>query len=250
MWRRGSGWLSLVTDWAALRDVYGSAADIPALLRDAAATADWNAVAWQELWQRLYHQGSVSPASYAALPALAEIAASRTAVALDPALFLVAAIIASNDGSPAIDGIRDLYATELAALQPVAERKVALVRDRADVLWALEVLAALEDLSPWQRDLDRLANDEVELECPSCDDHVYLELVDGTLVATTDPDAVRNGHPVQTARRSELGPAEARLVMLSEAHGHSDVAREMLQLFGRAGCPHCGTWFAIADALP
>ncbi len=239
-----------MTNWQALRDVYGSASDIPELLRDAATTADWDAAVWQELWQRLCHQGSVSPASYAALPALAEIAASRTEVALDPALFLVAAIIASNDGPSAIDGIRDLYVTELAALRPIAERKIALVSHRADALWALEVLAALEDLSPWQRELDRLANDEVELECPSCDDHVYLELVDGTLVATTDPDAVRDGQPVQKARRSDLGPAEARLVALSEAHGHSDVAREMLQLFGRAGCPHCGTWFTIADALP
>ena len=248
--RRGSGWLSLVTDWAALRDVYGSAADIPALLRDAAATADWNAVAWQELWQRLYHQGSVSPASYAALPALAKIAASRTEVALDPALFLLAAIIASDDAPSAIDGARSVYAAELAALRPVAEGKVALVRDRADVLWALEVVAALEDLSPWQRDLDRLANDEVELECPSCGDYIYLGLVDGALVATTGPDAVPDGQRVQQAPPSDLGPAEARLVTLSEARGHPDVAREMLQFFGRAGCPHCGTWFPIPDALP
>ena len=222
----------------------------PALLRDAAATADWSAVAWHELWQRLYHQGSVSPASYAALPALAKIAASRTEVALDPALFRVAAIIASNDAPSAIDGARGVYAAELAALRPGAEGKVALVRDRADVLWALKVVAALEDLSPWQRDLDRLANDEVELECPSCGDYIYLELVDGALVAATGSDGVHDGQPVQQAPPSDLGPAKARLVTLSEANGHPDVAREMLQLLGRAGCPHCGTWFPIPDGLP
>ncbi len=131
----------------------------------------------------------------------------------------------------------------------MAEGKVALVRDRADVLWVLEVVAALEDLSPWQRELDRLANDEVEVECPSCSDYIYLELVDSALVATTGPDAVPDGQPVQQAPPSDLGPAEARLVTLSEAHGHTDVAREMLQLFGRARCPHCGTWFGIIDAL-
>ncbi len=193
---------------------------------------------------------SVSPASYAALPALAKTAASRTEVALDPALFLVAAIIASNDAPSAIDGARGVYAAELAALRPVAEGKVALVRDRADVLWALEVVAAIEDLSPWQRDLDRLANDEVELECPSCGDYIYLGLVDGALMATTGPDGVHDGQPVQQAPPSDLGPAEARLVTLSEAHGHTGVASEMLRFFGRAGCPHCGTWFPIPDALP
>src|SRR4051794_32991558 len=136
---RGSrGWLAvLVTDWQGVRDVYGSAADIPALLRDAASTNDWDAEAWQELWGRLYHQGSVAPASYLALPALAAIAASRVDVDLAPALFLAAAIISSTDGPPETDGVRGRYAADLALLRPVAEHKLALVSDRRDALWAL-----------------------------------------------------------------------------------------------------------------
>ncbi|WP_051275041.1 hypothetical protein [Cellulomonas sp. URHD0024] len=237
-----------MTDWQAVRDVYGSAADIPALLRDAASTNDWDARAWQELWGRLYHQGSVAPASYVALPALAEIAASRADVALDPALFLAAAIISSNDGPPEIDGVRGRYAAELALLRPVAARKLALVSDRGDVLWALQVVAALEDLSPWQRHLEGLAGEELELECPLCDDHIFLEFLGGTLVATADPDAAGRGVPVQAAASDGLDSGEARLLTLCQEYGKAAVAGELLQLFGRASCPYCRASFSIARA--
>jgi hypothetical protein len=79
-----------VIDWHGVRDVYGSAADIPVLLEAAAASTDWEAPAWQELWSRLYHQGSVAPASYAALPRLAQVATGRPEVAVDPGNVLVA----------------------------------------------------------------------------------------------------------------------------------------------------------------
>ncbi len=131
--------------------------------------------------------GSVAPASYAALPRLAQIASERPDVAIDPSLFLFASIISSIDGPPEIATVRELYATEIADLVPVADHKLDLVSDRADVVYALQTVAALENLSPWQRWLEGPPNEEVELECPSCGDHVYLELVGGELVATIDP---------------------------------------------------------------
>lgn len=244
-----SGWLSLVTDWHALHDIYGSAAGIPALLDEAASATEWDAPAWQELWGRLYHQGSVAPASYAALPSLSRIAASRAELPLDPALFLAGFILASNSGPPEMAGVRRLYADHIAALRPVAEHKLGLLSGRADVVYSLEVLAALEDLSIWQRDLERVATGELELECPWCDDYVYVGLHDGGLVAASDPDALADGQPVQPADAAGLGTAEARLLELCLAHNHTDVAAELLQLFGQAPCPHCGAAFFIADAL-
>lgn len=239
-----------MTDWNALRDVYGSAADIPALLDDAASATEWDAPAWEELWGRLYHQGTVAPASYAALPALAEIATSRAELALDPALFLAGSVIAAKEGPPEIGDVRGVYAAQIMALRPIAEHKLELVTERADVLYALEVIAAFEDLSVWQRNLGGLAGEEIELECPSCDDHIYLELVDGALAATADPEAVHDGRPVQPADPAALGTAETRLLALCRAHNHAAVALELLQLFGRAPCPHCGLSFSVADALP
>ena len=63
-----------MTDWQGLRDVYGSAAGVPALLDEAASVMDWDTPVWGELWPRQCHEGTVAPASDAALPDLARIA--------------------------------------------------------------------------------------------------------------------------------------------------------------------------------
>ncbi|WP_146841739.1 hypothetical protein [Cellulomonas composti] len=237
-----------MVDWQSLRDIYGSAGEIPGLLEAAASSTQWEAPVWEDLWQRLYHQGSVAPASYAALPRLAQIASERPDVAIDPSLFLFASIISSIDGPPEIATVRELYATEIADLVPVADHKLDLVSDRADVVYALQTVAALENLSPWQRWLEGPPNEEVELECPSCGDHVYLELVGGELVATIDPDDTTHGRPVQAERPGNLPAPEARLFDLCVSHGHADVAGWLLRLFGRVTCPHCEAEFHTASA--
>ncbi len=50
----------LMVDWQNLRDIYGSAVEVPNLLEAAASSTQWHAPAWQDLWQRLY-QRHVSP---------------------------------------------------------------------------------------------------------------------------------------------------------------------------------------------
>jgi hypothetical protein len=243
-------WLAVVmVDWRQLRDVYGSASDVPLLLEDTAASTDWNAPCWQELWSRLYHQGSVAPASYAALPRLAEVAGARPDVAMDPALVLFASILAAADGRPETTDTRSRYAFAVAALIPVAEHKLDLVEDRTDIIYALQAIAALEDLSVWQRQLHGLADEEVELECPACGDHIYLELVGDTIVATADPDDTRQGRVVRAAHPEDLAVPEARLLDLCQVHGHTRVAAELLHLFGQVTCPHCQTQFHVADAF-
>lgn len=238
-----------MTDWRDLLDVYGSAAEVPALLEEAASVTDWDAPVWRELWGRLCHQGTVTQASYAALPSLARIAEARPNVALDPALFLAADIVASTDGPPEIAEVRDRYAAQIYSLRPVAEHKLDLAHERADVIYALQTLAVFEDLSIWQRHLEGLVNEEVELECPSCDDHLYLELVQGEFVVTVDPDVATGHGSVRPARPDAIGPPEVRLLELCNAHNQDAVENHLLQLFGDAGCPTCGTRFTIAAAL-
>jgi len=238
-----------MTNWRDLRDVYGSAAEVPALLDQAASVTDWDAPVWRELWGRLYHQGTVAPASYAALPSLARIAEARPNVALDPALFLAASIVASTDGPPEIAEVRDRYAAQIDSLRPVAEHKLDLAHERADVIYALQTLAAFEDLSIWQRHLESLVNEEVELECPSCDDHLYLVLLQGEFVVTTDPDVATGHGSVRPATPDALGPSEVRLFELCNAHNQDAVEKQLLHLFGDAGCPTCRTRFTIAAAL-
>ncbi|MET9555972.1 HEAT repeat domain-containing protein [Streptomyces sp. NPDC006645] len=62
-------------DWSALTHAYGSAEDIPALLRAAgSADAGERATALEELVSSLCHQGSIYPATVAAVPFLARLA--------------------------------------------------------------------------------------------------------------------------------------------------------------------------------
>jgi hypothetical protein len=62
------------TDWAALSHAYGSAHDVPALIRGLASTDDDRRVgALDAMYSALVHQGSVYPASLAAIPHLVEI---------------------------------------------------------------------------------------------------------------------------------------------------------------------------------
>ncbi|HEY0797721.1 MAG TPA: hypothetical protein VGD50_01155, partial [Candidatus Baltobacteraceae bacterium] len=56
--------------WADLRHAYGSAADIPNLLRrlEAFPVQGEGEEIWPSLWSSLAHQGDVYPASFAAVP--------------------------------------------------------------------------------------------------------------------------------------------------------------------------------------
>ncbi|MFJ4843899.1 hypothetical protein [Streptomyces sp. NPDC088733] len=63
-----------MADWSRLHHAHGTAEDVPALLASVGPEAQhrW----WDDLWSRLWCQGTVSSASYATLPALAPAGAS------------------------------------------------------------------------------------------------------------------------------------------------------------------------------
>jgi len=65
--------------WSALHHAYGSAGDVPALLRRLAAHPSSSSdEPWRTLWSSLYHQGDIFPASFAAIPHIVD------AIACDP----------------------------------------------------------------------------------------------------------------------------------------------------------------------
>jgi hypothetical protein len=72
------------SEWAELRHAYGSAADIPALLRAIATTPAVSSTTegpWFELWSALCHQGDVYSASFAAVPHVIEILSTNLTTA-------------------------------------------------------------------------------------------------------------------------------------------------------------------------
>lgn len=188
-----------MTDWASLRDAYGSAEQVAALLAAAEQAGTGDGSAWDDLWGRLCHQGTVYSASYAALPALATMCLRHTAGGYSPALHLIAAVIASTDGPEDPASIRRRYAREIADLRPVAAANVQHAADDTDFIYGLEALMAVEDGGVWQRNLHYLANGELSLQCPSCDEDLLLDfddspvtvasVADGSLAGTRRPSA-------------------------------------------------------------
>ncbi|MFD1730368.1 hypothetical protein ACFSC4_03505 [Deinococcus malanensis] len=83
--------------WASLQHAYGSAADVPELLKALdgnPAPLDGKAEPWFSLWSALCHQGDVNTASYAALPYLVMDAARVPAHERLGHLHLAATIVA------------------------------------------------------------------------------------------------------------------------------------------------------------
>jgi hypothetical protein len=67
--------------WSDLRDAYGAAADIPALLRQLKElpSSEGEQEPWFSLWSALAHQGDVYSASFAAVPHVVQALASAPA---------------------------------------------------------------------------------------------------------------------------------------------------------------------------
>jgi hypothetical protein len=124
-------------DWSSLRDAYGPAGKLPAVL--AAASQDLRGghdsqSPWFQLWSALCHQGDVYSASYAALPILVAIAEERIGSPhqFDP-LFLVACIELSR-----LEGRGPPLPTPLEGAYKEATRRASALTSQAllDPLYA------------------------------------------------------------------------------------------------------------------
>lgn len=86
---------AMTVNWNELPHAYGAATDIPPLLlaaRTATPPASYKDEPWYSLWSALCHQGDVYWASYAALPELIDVAATRSDAVRGEAILLAASI--------------------------------------------------------------------------------------------------------------------------------------------------------------
>lgn len=67
--------------WGVLRHAFGPAADVPGVLRalEASPAPESNSAAWEQLWERVHHQGTVYDACCATVPHLVRIALATKA---------------------------------------------------------------------------------------------------------------------------------------------------------------------------
>jgi hypothetical protein len=241
---------STVTDWHALRDCYGPADDVPRLLDS--VTPDDSHPAWHELWSRLCHQGTVYPASFAALPRLESLARAWNGPQRDPLLHLAGAIVCSRDrvdvdGDPLgpLDGtIRKLHQLALECLED--DR-----RSELDFVYLLQAVRGLERDALWGIQLDGLAAGELPARCPACAVDLYVVVGEDGHFVTTDErlsqtDVVREAITPAEVPLHQPGEWMRRAAMKA---GQSHVAVQLGFLFGTSICSSCAAPFQIPEAV-
>jgi hypothetical protein len=222
--------------WRSLRDAYGAAGPVEALLER--ADTDDRAV-WDELWSRLYHQGTVYTASYAALPRLAELAARQDPSGFVEPLLLATCIVASTDGPEEPAAVRAGYADAIRTLHEVAEGLVPFAADDIDFIYRVQAVLATESDSVWATRLEALANHELEFACPSCEEQLSFGLETSPALVKQFDDASVGVTTVAPADSDRLTGSEARAYELATTHRRPHVARQLLDLFGVFECPAC-----------
>ncbi|MGP3691276.1 hypothetical protein ACTVZO_42575 [Streptomyces sp. IBSNAI002] len=243
-----------MTDWSQLTHAYGTAEDVPGLLE--AAGSDPEDPAWNELWSRLCHQGTVYPASYAALPPLTEKARRLTAADRTMPLLLAASIVASTDqpfGPPEPKGV---YAAETAELIELVEEALglpSLARSPQHYVELLEALLAFEGVEVWGEELHGLSGEEYEVPCPACETDNFVVFGEHGYFSTTDGlymnEAPEHRRDLQPAAASSLEGLAQRLHARALTDGQADVAHALTYVFGRAYCAECGELFRIDHAV-
>jgi hypothetical protein len=236
-----------MTNWGSLQTAYGSAEGIPALLVKAAAMGSGDHELWNELYGHLCHQGTVYSASYAALPALAQMSVQHEPGVDLGALDLGAAIIASKDGPEDRAVVRRRYGREIAEFHAVAERNLQHARDDMYFVYGLQALMAFEDGGVWQSDLEYLVNGEAALQCPSCDEDLLVDLdsPEPQLTSSSDDLGPRAVAPVEP----RASTVEGRLLALARSNNRPAVAAKLTFFFGTTVCPECDEPFSIPSAL-
>ncbi|MFF2616567.1 hypothetical protein [Kitasatospora sp. NPDC058046] len=241
-----------MTDWSRLHHAYGSAEDVPALLDRIAAEP--SAELWNDLWSALCHQGSVYPASFAALPWLADLAARGDRDQAVNAVVLAGAITAGADQLHEAGDVRAEHAAEIAGLLEAANRYLRTATDRGEYVHLLEAVLGFEGVAGWSEDLAwGLGSEEYEVSCPGCGAGLFIVFGERGHFSTGEDYALTDGdietRPLRPADPADLDGIGRRLHDLALADGQREVAHALTHVFGGATCPDCGTDFPVADRI-
>jgi hypothetical protein len=240
-----------VTDWSALKHAYGSATDIPAIL--AALTPDPRSEAWDELWGRICHQGTVYSASYAALPYLRELVAKWPPGDRAMPLSLAAAIVLPEAvDSSASRSIIEECAEVLPELRGLALEALAATDGAVNFVYVLQSALAFEHDAFWGRRLQRLVDGEFEGTCPVCDAYLYVAIGKYGFFVTAEewvnrPATIRV--PIQPASSDDLPDPGPWLLGQATSAGHEDVVSWIRHLFGTTTCPACSAGISVCKAI-
>ncbi|MFD9716769.1 hypothetical protein [Streptomyces sp. NPDC059076] len=238
-----------MTDWSQLKDAFGSAVGVPALLdRFEAAPSS----VWPELMDRLCPQlDSAFTASFAALPRLARIAAAQEPEQRSWALIAAGVIVSCARRSPDGSDIRTTHASTIAELAGLTDECLGAVLEPQTYVLLLQAALAFDGVTVWDELLDGLVEGEYEVSCPHCGVELFLTLGGAGHFSSTEEQGLDGGgrRPLRPKAPQDLrGPSE-RLHQRAMSDGHKEVAEAIAHLFGDAECGDCGTVFPVAERV-
>ncbi|MDX3548214.1 hypothetical protein PV729_37115 [Streptomyces europaeiscabiei] len=244
-----------MTDWSRLHHAYGTAEDVPELLD--AVGPDAQDPGWDELWSRLCHQGTVYSASYAALPALTEMARQWSAVDRRAPLYLAGSIVAGTDQRYGDEDPQVTYASQISDLAQLTEEALqdpGLADDPMSYVDLLSTLLSFQGVEVWGEQLDGLNDEEYEVPCPSCSAENFIAFGKYGFFSTTDSMYME---PSPTARQVPLLPQAPtaleglaqRLYSRALADGQPDIASKLTYVFGNAQCAECDAVFSVEETI-
>ncbi|MBP5861138.1 hypothetical protein QBA57_11940 [Streptomyces scabiei] len=244
-----------MTDWSRLHHAYGTAEDVPGLLD--AVGPDALDPLWNELWSRLCHQGTVYSASYAALPALTEMARRWSAADRQMPLCLAGSIVASTDRPYGGDDPQVAYASQISVLARLTEEALqdpGLTGNPASYVNLLGTLLSFQGVEVWGEQLDGLNDEEYEVPCPSCGTENFIVFGECGFFSTTDSMYMKASTsagqvPLRPHSPAALDGLGRRLHSRALADGQSDIARRLTYVFGDAQCAECDVVFSVAEAV-
>ena len=209
-------------DWAALEHAYGSAEDVPELLRTMESVdADEREAAMDELVSSLFHQGDVYSASAAALPYLARLALDGPGHRKE-LLWLVGGIAGGAGNQEERAAVRRAVAETLPELAALATDEDPGVRQA--VVWlitvaedaAIPLMPLLRARFDEERDADVRADVVTALGLLDLDDATRRARATALLEAAGEPAAVRLAAVTDLLRTAPL-PLPTDLVRLAAA---------------------------------
>lgn len=247
--RCAAGWMGAVTDWSAVRDACGPAGHVPPVLDRFAADPDG---VWPELMDHLCPQlDTAFPASFAALPRLAQIAAAAPPGGRAVVLLAAGAILSCAPPAGDPQGPLAFHAAPIGVLRALADRQLSRTCESGEYVDLLQALLSFEGVQGWDRCLGGLAGGEYEVDCPHCGVNIFVVLAEDGGFCCTGDDALGEvvRWPLRPAGLGDLGALGRRLHDRALADGQPGVARGVRYLFGRVACPDCGTAFGVADRV-
>ena len=159
--------------WRELRHAYGSAADIPALLRQLpeapVQSSDTEQEPWFTLWSALCHQSDVYSASFAAVPHIIAAAQLRPPGKRAEYLFLAGTIESMRHKASSPSLAAEYESDYRQALQAAVPLTLEGLQAESDRSWFQGLLAALAAFRRFPELGAAISDLERELDCPSCE---------------------------------------------------------------------------------